>query len=221
MTVLMRWCICPVVTEWQDPPLDWTVDGLGLELLPGHKGGWFLRRPKASLIADPGRPANPKMKLNPVTGDLEPVLDESGDPVMIPKAVTHSSVLSNGQPSPLFTLASPPLVEADDDKWCLSLCAAVDFSELEADVEIEDVLDEVYPHGEHPIFLNNTPRMRNWNAARIDKLKRVMSERGKVPSDVIEAKMTEHTPFKDALFEIGRRINPTFDATQTHTSIKE
>ena len=221
MAVFMRWCICPVITEWQQPPLDWTVGGLGFDLLPGKPGGWWLRRPKASLITDPGRPANPKMKLNPDTGEVEPVLDDQGNQVMISKVVTHSSVISNGPPGVRGLLNAPPLIEADDDKWCLSLCAAVDFTELEADPDIEDVLDEIYPHAEHPVFLNNTPRMRNWNAARIDKVKRVMGDRGKVPSDVIEAKMTEHTPFKDALFEIGRSINPTFDAAKTHTVIKE
>ena len=195
MAVFMRWCICPVITEWQQPPLDWTVDGLGLELLPDKPGGWWLRRPKVAIIRDPGRPS--------------------------PKVVTHSSVISNGPAGVRGLLNAPPLVEADDDKWCLSLCAAVDFTELEADPDIEDVLDEIYPYAEHPVFLNNTPRMRNWNAGRIDKVKRVMGERGKVPGDVIEARMTEHTPFKEALFEIGRRLNPTFDAAKTHTMIKE
>ncbi len=221
MTVLLRWCICPVITVWQQPPLDWTVDGLGFDLLPGKPGGWWLRRPKASFITDPGRPANPKFKFNPNTGQTESVLDEFGNQVMIPKVVTHSSVISNGPAGVRGLLNAPPLIEADDDKWCLSLCAAVDFTELEADVEIADVLDEVYPYVEHPVFLNNTPRTRNWPAARIDKVKRVMSDRGKVPGDVLEAKMNEHTPFKDALFEIGRGINPNFDAMQTHTSIKE
>lgn len=217
--VRMRWCICPVITEWQHPPDDW-LDGNG-NLLPGKPGGWWLRRPKVSFIPDPGRPSNPSMKLNPVTGNVEPVLDGDGNQVMIPKIVTHSSVISNGPATPLFTVAPPLLVEDDDDKWCLSLCCAVDFTELEKDGEIEDVLDEVYPYSEHPVFLNNTPSMRNWSASRINKVKLIMGDRGKVPSDQVELLMTEHTAFKDALFEIGRRINPTFDAANTHTSIKE
>ena len=219
MAVLLRWCICPVITEWQHPPEDW-LDSNG-DLLPGQRGGWWLRRPKASLIVDPGRPANQAMKPHPITGELEPVVDDQGNPVMIPKVVTHSSVLTNGPATPPFTVAPPPLIEAPDDKWCLSLCCAVDFAELEKEVDIEDVLDEIYPHADHPVFLNNTPRLRNWNAARIDKVKGVMSARGKMSDGDIEAKMTEDTPFKSALFEIAKGTNPQFDATQMNTSIKE
>lgn len=216
---LMRWCICPVVMEWQHPPADW-LDGSG-GLKPGKPGGWWLRRPKVSLITDPGRPANPYIKFNPVTGNKEPVLDVNGDQVMIPKTVTHSSVISNGPATPLLTIAPPPLIETDDDKWCLSLCCAVDFSELEKDADIEDVLGEVYQHTEHPLFLDNTPRMRQWSGARIDEVKRIMVDRARVPGNVIESKINEHTPFKAMLFEIGRGINLTFDPAKTHTSIKE
>ena len=52
-------------------------------------------------------------------------------------------------------------------------------------------------------------------------MKRVMADRARIPGNVVEEKMTEDTPFKAMLFEIGRGLSSSFDPTQSHTWIKE
>lgn len=217
----MCWCVCPIITTWQAPPADW-LDGAG-RLLPGKPGGHWLRVPAISMMIDAGRPANPLQKRNPDTGELETVTI-GGQPVMVPKVLTHSSAATNGPPSPRGLIEPPTLVETDEDKWCLSLACGVDLSELEAAVargEVTDVLEETYLHTQHAGYLEHTPETAGWSTAKIDRVKRRMGDDLQMPGELIETAIHPSVPLKDPLKEIGRRLSPTFHPKHSHTFVKE
>ncbi len=141
------------------------------------------RRPKVSGIADPGNPYD--FRGWDVYGALQP---DFSDEVLIEKttslpATTESEVLKD------YTSDDYPYLyfRADDlgltgafktyghssaigaENWCLSFVRGVNMAALDADLEVDDVLEHDYEDADG--YLANTPNSLSWSDSKTNNFK--------------------------------------------------
>ena len=154
------------------------------------KPNWEPRRPKVSTIPDP---AIPPYQVQEDDEDGNLLFDADGNPVMmtIRKTYAHASV------------------ELPGDQF-LSVVVSEDFSALDADPEIEDVLEGATDGlgGDIRAALANL-KGRNWRnepQERTNKIKAKLQRRG---FDV--AKIKGHWTLYEKLKWLGRHGSPAYD----------
>lgn len=154
------------------------------------KPNWEPRRPKVATIPDP---AIPPYQVQEVDIDDNPLLDGAGNPVMrtMRKTYAHASV------------------ELPGDQF-LSVVVSKDFSALDADPEIEDVLDGATDGLEGDIrgTLANLKgrRMRDEPGERTDKIRQKLRDRG-----FDETQVKGHWTLYEKLKWLGRHGNPAYN----------
>jgi hypothetical protein len=111
------------------------------------------RLPKCATLVDPGRP--------PVEAT-----DDDGTVRIIPRTYVHSSAISDGLPGQL-------------NAACISLCAGVDMSNLDADSQIIKVFEDADPMlSGLKAWLNQTPQQMGYNNPKLNRLRNRMTAQG-------------------------------------------
>lgn len=162
-------------------PIRWVISPVVEEL--GSDGRAF-RYPKVSRIADPGRPFD--IRTWDVYGALQ---SDFSDEAIIEKAVvslptaTEADVLegytSDDYPYLYFRAADMGVSTAyktyghssaiGTENWCLSFVRGVDMLALDADAEIEDVLEHDYEEADN--YLAETPNSLSWSDSKTNDFK--------------------------------------------------
>jgi hypothetical protein len=145
------------------------------------------RMPLCATLEDPGRPSSD--------------IDDDGNPV--PSRLVHVSAISSGLPG-----------ERNGD--CLSLCAGVDMTNLDAAAGVTNLFESGsdQPLADLRTWLTSTPTSLGWNAA---KRNRVVARLTAVGADT--AGLTASTPLWQIVNRLGQVWSPTWDVRVVRTMV--
>lgn len=166
-------------------PVRWVINPVIETIGPNDER---YRKPKVAAIIDPGRPPRPGT-------------DDAGDPIDIPQTYSHVSCISDGLPG-------------QQNDWCLSQVWGVDFTPLDADPEVIDLLEMDYGQDERGVVLAKRGREHGVSAAKMGRIIARLRDKG---ADVTA--ITKDTPVHETLRRLGRVINPQFDPRLERTSL--
>ena len=153
--------------------------------------GITRRRPRVGNITDPGKP--------PIN-----IIDPDDGPITIVPKLNFTAAISDGQ-------------AGQENDFCLCLVAGVDLSSLDADPQITTLFDagDDQPLDSHRAWLENTPRILDWSAGKINREKaKISSRRGDVNG------LDRDTPLWEFVNRLAQRYSPGWDIRRSKTSSK-
>lgn len=147
------------------------------------------RRPLSETLADPGRPA------------VQVLLDDR-TLVVVPKALVHTSAISDGSPG-----------QRNED--CLSLVAGVSLAKLDTAPGVTTLFEtgsDQTLSNKSAWLINNTPDSLNWNAA---KRARVLGQLTKLGVDIVG--LGGNTPLYLIANRLGKLWSLSWDVRKVNT----
>ncbi len=143
-----------------------------------------VRRAKVGIYRDPGTPETPRL-----------VKDSDGTEttVHLRNLYRYSASISSQRPGQV-------------NSWCLCFVKGEDLSPLDADAEIDNLLEQDLT----PNMLGETPRSLGWSASRVDRLKERLRDKS-VSVDGVGM----DTPLWQVVERVGQRVNPAFHPRRT------